>query len=267
MPRYKLTIEYDGSPFVGWQVQRNGKSVQGQLQLAVWHLAGEEFQPRGAGRTDAGVHALGQVAHIDLTKEWEADKVRDGLNFHLRPDPIAVTAAERVDDAFDARFSATMRHYRYLVINRRPHLTLMKGRAWLVPKRLDVGPMHEAAQAFIGQHDFTTFRSVHCQAKSPVKSLEQFRVFEHEGMIAFDCAARSFMHNQVRSMVGSLVEVGLRKWPLSGIAEALRAADRAACGPVAPAGGLYFTQVDYDGDEGDDEGSGAADGEPGVAMS
>ncbi|GJM02807.1 MAG: tRNA pseudouridine synthase A [Rhodomicrobium sp.] len=246
MFRYKLTIEYDGTPFVGWQVQKEGLSVQGQIEAALKKLTAEECRPSGSGRTDAGVHALGQVAHIDLLREWETDKIRDGLNFHLRPDPIAIVKAETVSQEFDARFSARQRHYRYLVVNRRPHLTLMKDRAWLVPKQLNVEAMHAAAQDFTGHHDFTTFRSVHCQAKSPLKSLDHFSVAEADGMIRFDCAARSFMHNQVRSMVGSLVQVGLGKWGADGIAKALAAKSRAACGTVAPACGLYFTRVDFD---------------------
>lgn len=246
MHRYKLIIEYDGAPFVGWQVQQNGVSVQGELAAALKALTGEDFVPKGSGRTDAGVHALGQVAHIDLAREWPADKIRDGLNHHLKPNPIAVVSAEAVSAAFEARFSAVRRHYRYRVVNRRAHLTLERGRVWLVPRRLDVEAMAKAAQDFVGHHDFTTFRSVHCQAKSPVKSLDHFSVAAAGEQIVFECAARSFMHNQVRSMVGSLVEVGLGKWPVDGVAKALAAKDRAQCGPVAPAAGLYFLRVDYD---------------------
>lgn len=248
MFRYKLTIEYDGTPFVGWQIQNEGRSIQGQLQAALLKLSGEDYKPTGSGRTDAGVHALGQVAHIDLARDWETDKIRDGLNFHLRPDPIAVIKAERVGDDFNARFSARQRYYRYLVVNRRPHLTLMKNRAFLVPKKLDVALMNIAAKDFIGHHDFTTFRSTNCQAKSPLKSLDDFTVIERDGFIQFDCSARSFMHNQVRSMVGSLVEIGLGRWPADGIAQALAAKDRAACGAVAPAAGLYFMKVDFEGE-------------------
>ncbi len=245
MNRYKLTIEYDGAPFVGWQVQKNGVSVQGELAAAVTALTGEAFIPKGSGRTDAGVHALGQVAHIDLAREWSVDKIRDGLNHHLKPNPIAVVKAETASADFDARFSALRRHYRYVVVNRRAHLTLERGRVWLVPRKLDVAAMARAAQDFVGHHDFTTFRSVHCQAKSPEKSLDNFSVVASGEQIIFECAARSFMHNQVRSMVGSLVEVGLGKWGVDGIAKALTAKDRAECGPVAPAAGLYFLRVDY----------------------
>lgn len=245
MPRYKLTIEYDGQPFVGWQMQANGASVQGQLQAALYRLSGEAFTPRGAGRTDAGVHARGQVAHIDLTKNWAAEKIREGLNYHLKPDPIVVVKAQPVDDEFDARFSARCRHYRYLLINRRARLALERGRAMHEARPLDAESMQRAAQSFIGTHDFTTFRSAHCQAKSPVKSIDRFEVLARDGVIEFQVSARSFMHNQVRSMVGSLVEVGLEKWPVDGVATALAAKDRAACGPVAPADGLYFWAVDY----------------------
>ncbi len=245
MARFKLTIEYDGTPFVGWQVQKQGLSVQGQLHKALLALSGEDFVPRGAGRTDAGVHARGQVAHIDLEKEWLADKVRDGLNYHLKPDPISVLSAEQVDEAFDARFGAVMRHYEYLIVNRRARLALDLEKAWHVGPALDASAMHEAGQAFIGHHDFTTFRSVHCQAKSPLKSVEDLSVKQDGARILICVCARSFMHNQVRSMVGSLVQVGLGKWPASGIAQALEAKDRSACGPVAPPWGLYFMRVDY----------------------
>ncbi len=245
MPRYKLSLEYDGTPFVGWQMQASGVSVQGQLQEALFHLTGETFVPKGSGRTDAGVHARGQVAHIDLEKAWPLDKIRDGLNYHLKPDPIAVLEVEEVSADFDARFSAKLRHYRYHVINRRARLTLERSRAWHVGRALDVADMKEAAQSFIGQHDFTTFRSVHCQAKSPVKTIDLFSVEAAQDFIVFSVSARSFMHNQVRSMVGSLVEVGLGKWVPSEIENALQAKDRARCGPVAPPDGLYFWSVDY----------------------
>ncbi len=245
MARFKLIIEYDGTPFVGWQVQKEGLSVQGQLHKALLALSGEDFVPRGSGRTDAGVHARGQVAHIDLEKEWLSDKVRDGLNYHLKPDPIAVLSAEQVGDEFDARFGAVMRHYEYLIVNRRSRLALDATKAWHVGPHLDVAGMQKAGQSFIGHHDFTTFRSVHCQAKSPLKSVDSLSVQQHGEQISLSVSARSFMHNQVRSMVGSLVQVGLGKWPVSGIAQALEAKDRAACGPVAPPWGLYFMQVDY----------------------
>ena len=245
MFRYKITIEYDGTPYVGWQIQDNGLSVQEVLSTAVKNLTGEEFVPKGSGRTDAGVHALGQVAHIDLSKEWNLSKIRDGLNYHLRPAPIAITKAEVVDDEFDARFSAIRRHYRYVIVNRRARLTIDRAYAWQVPRPLDHELMNEAAQSFVGHHDFTTFRSTHCQAKSPLKTIDTVSVLRDGEKVIVECSARSFMHNQVRSMVGSLAEVGMGKWPVSGIQSAIDAKDRAACGPVAPAHGLYFLKVEY----------------------
>ncbi|MBO6549090.1 MAG: tRNA pseudouridine(38-40) synthase TruA [Rhizobiales bacterium] len=245
MFRYKITIEYDGTPYVGWQIQDNGLSVQEVLSTALKNLTGEEFVPKGSGRTDAGVHALGQVAHIDLSKEWNLSKIRDGLNYHLRPAPIAITKAEVVDDEFDARFSAIRRHYRYVIVNRRARLTIDRAYAWQVPRPLNHELMNEAAQSFVGYHDFTTFRSTHCQAKSPLKTIDTVSVLREGEKVIIECSARSFMHNQVRSMVGSLAEVGMGKWPVSGIQFAIDAKDRAACGPVAPAHGLYFLKVEY----------------------
>ncbi len=245
MYRYKITIEYDGTPYVGWQIQDNGLSVQEVLSAALKNLTGEDFVPKGSGRTDAGVHALGQVAHIDLSKEWNLSKIRDGLNYHLRPAPIAVTNAEEVDGEFDARFSALRRHYRYIIVNRRARLTIDRDYAWQVPRPLDHELMHEAAQSFVGHHDFTTFRSTHCQAKSPLKTIDAVSVRRDEDKVIVECSARSFMHNQVRSMVGSLAEVGMGKWPVSGIQTAIEVKDRAACGPVAPAHGLFFLKVEY----------------------
>lgn len=245
MTRFKLTIEYDGSPFVGWQTQQNGVSIQGQLARAIQEMTGEKIIPRGAGRTDAGVHAKGQVAHIDLSKPWDAKKLREGLNYHLKPDPIAVLQVEQVGDDFDARFSAMQRHYQYMIVNRRAPLALQAMRAWHVQKAVDEQAMHRSAQALIGHHDFTTFRSIHCQAKSPEKSIDLINVSRDGEMILIDCSARSFMHNQVRSIVGSLVQVGLGKWPESQMKDALEAKDRARCGTVAPAHGLYFVAVDY----------------------
>jgi tRNA pseudouridine38-40 synthase len=208
MPRYKLTLEYDGTPFVGWQMQDNGPSVQGRLAQAIKAFSGEDAIPRGAGRTDAGVHARGQVAHFDLAKDWATDKVRDALNAHVRPDPISVLACERVADDFDARFSATARHYRYRIVTRRGPLALDKNRAWHVTHALDQAVMHEAAQGLVGHHDFTTFRSAECQAASPVKTLDRLAVAQTGDDIMIEASARSFLHNQVRSMVGSLKLVG-----------------------------------------------------------
>ena len=245
MPRYRITIEYDGAPFVGWQLQDNGPSVQGAIVAAIEAFCGEKVAVQGAGRTDAGVHALGQVAHFDLATERDTDTVRDALNAHLRPHPVAILAAEKVPADFDARRSAVRRHYRYRIANRRPDLALDRGRAWRVPRPLDADAMHAAAQRLIGKHDFTTFRSTECQAKSPVKTLDRLDVSRAGEEIHIAAVARSFLHNQVRSMVGSLVLVGEGKWTAADLARALEARDRSACGPVAPPEGLYLVQVDY----------------------
>jgi tRNA pseudouridine38-40 synthase len=245
MPRYKLLVEYDGTPFVGWQSQAGGLSVQGLLAEAVAAFAGERVLIQGAGRTDAGVHALGQVAHIDLAKDWDTDTVRDALTAHLRPHPIAVLAAERVPDGFDARFSATQRHYLYRIVNRRADLALDRHRAWRVARPLDVPAMHAAAQTLIGRHDFTTFRAAECQAKSPVKTLDRLAVERLGEEVRIHAAARSFLHHQVRSMVGSLVLVGDGKWTARDLSSALAARNRGLCGPVAPPDGLYLVSVDY----------------------
>jgi tRNA pseudouridine38-40 synthase len=245
MPRYKLLIEYDGAPFVGWQVQHNGISVQGVLTAAVAAFCGESVHVQGAGRTDAGVHALGQVAHIDLAKPWDTDTIRDAINAHLRPHPVAVLTAKHVADDFDARFSARQRHYLYRIINRRPDLTLEAGRAWRAPRPLDVGAMHAAAQRLVGRHDFTTFRAAECQAKSPVKTLDRLHAERDRDEVRVRASARSFLHHQVRSMVGSLVLVGEGRWSVDDLASALAACDRNACGPVAPPDGLYLVRVDY----------------------
>jgi tRNA pseudouridine38-40 synthase len=245
MPRYKLTIEYDGAPFAGWQVQADQLTVQGALTTAIAALTGETAAVQGAGRTDAGVHARGQVAHVDLARDWDTDTVRDALNAHLRPHPVAVLSAERVPDDFNARTSAVKRHYLYRILNRRPDLALDHGRAWRVPRPLDVDAMHAAAQRLTGKHDFTTFRSTECQAKSPVKTLDRLDVARDGEDVRVITSARSFLHNQVRSMVGSLVQVGEGKWSADDLAHALAARDRTACGPVAPPDGLYLMQVDY----------------------
>jgi tRNA pseudouridine38-40 synthase len=245
MPRYKLTIEYDGSPFVGWQVQDNGPSVQGVLTEAIAAFTGERVVVAGAGRTDAGVHARGQVAHVDLAKDWDGDTVRDAVNFHLRPRPIAVLTAEQVAENFDARFSATKRHYLYRIVNRRADLALDQTRAWRVPRPLDGDAMHAAAQKLVGRHDFTTFRATECQAKSPVKTLDQLDVKRDGDEVRITAAARSFLHHQVRSMVGSLVHVGEGKWSAEELADALAARDRTRCGQVAPPQGLYLARVEY----------------------
>jgi tRNA pseudouridine38-40 synthase len=245
MPRYKLLIEYDGAPFVGWQVQDNGLSVQGALSAAVAAFCGESVDVKGAGRTDAGVHALGQVAHIDLGKAWDVGTVRDAINAHVRPHPVAVLSAEAVSDEFDARFSARKRHYVYRIINRRADLTLEARRAWRAARPLDATAMHAAAQRLVGQHDFTTFRAAECQAKSPVKTLDRLDVARDGEELRVHASARSFLHHQVRSMVGSLVQVGEGRWSADDLAGALAARDRKACGPVAPPDGLYLVRVDY----------------------
>ena len=245
MPRYKLIIEYDGAPFRGWQIQADQVSVQGALTAAVERLTGEKVLVQGAGRTDAGVHARGQVAHVDLAREWPTDTVRDALNAHLRPDPVAVLSAERVGDDFNARMSAVKRHYLYRIINRRADLTLDAGHAWRIPRPLDVDAMHEAAQRLVGKHDFTTFRSTECQAKSPVKTLDELNVVRDGEHVHVITSARSFLHNQVRSMVGSLAAVGDGKWTADDLSAALAARDRTACGQVAPPDGLYLMRVDY----------------------
>jgi tRNA pseudouridine38-40 synthase len=245
MPRYKLTIEYDGAPFCGWQTQADQLTVQGVLTTAVTALSGENVLVQGAGRTDAGVHARGQVAHVDLARDWEADTVRDALNAHLRPHPVAVLKAERAADDFNARTSAVKRHYLYRIINRRPDLTFDLKYAWRVVRKLDIAAMNGAAQRLIGKHDFTTFRSTECQAKSPVKTLDQLDVVRVGAEVHVLASARSFLHNQVRSMVGSLVTVGDGKWSADDLSAALKARDRAACGTVAPPDGLYLMRVDY----------------------
>ena len=245
MPRYRLLIEYDGGPFVGWQMQAGGSSVQGVLTQAIAALADEKVTVHGAGRTDAGVHALGQVAHLDLARDWRPDRLRDALNANLRPHPVAVLAAEKAAESFHARFSAKRRHYLYRIVNRRADLTLERERAWRVPRPLDAAAMHTAAQRLIGKHDFTTFRAADCQAKSPVKTLDRLDVERDGDEVRVRSSARSFLHHQVRSMVGSLVLVGEGKWGADDLAAALTARSRAACGPVAPPEGLYLVSVEY----------------------
>jgi tRNA pseudouridine38-40 synthase len=245
MPRYRVSIEYDGTPFVGWQMQAAGRSVQGRLAEAIQKLSGESVSVRGAGRTDAGVHALGQVAHFDLTRDWPPETVRAALTFHLKPDPIAIIACARVADDFDARFSAVARHYRYRILARPAPSVLDRERVWWVPQPMQAAPMAQAAAALVGRHDFTTFRAAGCQAKSPVKTLDVLQVTAVGEEIVIEARARSFLHNQVRSMVGSLKLVGEGKWSPADLRAALEAADRTACGPVAPARGLYLVRVDY----------------------
>jgi tRNA pseudouridine38-40 synthase len=245
MPRYALTIEYDGGPFVGWQRQANGLSIQQRLEEAVFAINGEFVVVHGAGRTDAGVHALGQVAHIDLRRVWREDRLRDAINAHLRPSPIAVLSVQAVGDDFEARFSARARHYRYVIDNRRAPLALQIGRAWHIKRALDAEAMHEAAQTLIGKFDFTTFRASECQAKSPVRTLDRLDVRRSGEIIEIFASAQSFLHNQVRSLAGSLEHVGSGKWRGEDLRHALDARDRSRCGQVAPPHGLYLVAVDY----------------------
>ena len=245
MTRYKLTLEYDGGGFVGWQRQDNGPSVQEALEKAVAAFCGETVTSFAAGRTDAGVHALGQVVHFDLAKESTADTVRDALNFHLKPAPVSVLKAEAAGEDFHARFSAKARLYRYRIVNRRPPLALDRGRAWLVWGELDAAAMHDAAQVLVGHHDFTSFRATLCQAKSPLKTLDVLEVSRAGEEIIVNARAQSFLHHQVRNMVGTLKLVGEGKWTRADVAAALAARNRAAGGPTAPAEGLYLTEVWY----------------------
>lgn len=245
MPRYRLLVEYDGTPFNGWQRQDKGMSVQGVLEAAVEKLCGQPCTLHAAGRTDAGVHASGQVAHVDLPRDYPADTVRDALNYHMKPKPVAVVAAEAVGEDFHARFSATGRAYLYRIINRRAPLALEQNRAWWVPVTLDAEAMAEGARRLLGHHDFTTFRASECQAKSPMKTLDVLDITRHGEEIRIVAEARSFLHHQVRNMVGTLKLVGEGKWSPDDMAKALEARDRTKGGPTAPAAGLVLTGVKY----------------------
>jgi tRNA pseudouridine38-40 synthase len=245
VPRYRLLIEYDGGPFQGWQAQENGPSVQAAIERAVEAFCGESIRLTAAGRTDTGVHATGQVAHLDLERDWSADKVRDALNAHLRPNPVVVLAAELADPEFHARFSATGRRYLYRILNRRSPPGLERGHVWHLRKPLDVEAMRAAGQVLVGKHDFTTFRDAACQSKSPVKTLDRVEVEREGEEVRLTFAARSFLHRQVRSMTGALAEAGLGKLSPEGMRDILEAADRSRCPPVAPADGLYLTGVSY----------------------
>ncbi|MGG7517390.1 tRNA pseudouridine(38-40) synthase TruA [Allorhizobium undicola] len=251
MPRFKMIVEYDGTPYVGWQRQENGPSVQGALEKAILSLTGETVSIRGAGRTDSGVHARGQVVHADLSRAWQPYKLRNALNAHLAlaGEAVCVLEAESVTDEFDARFSARKRHYLYRIISRPSRLAIEANRAWWVSKPLDHEAMHEAAQQLVGHHDFTTFRSVHCQASSPVRTLDRLDVSRSGDLIEIRASAQSFLHNQIRSFAGTLKMAGEGKMTPADVRAALEARNRAACGPVAPPEGLYFMQVDY-GDDG-----------------
>jgi tRNA pseudouridine38-40 synthase len=249
MQRYRLLIEYDGRPFCGWQRQSDDMTVQGALEDAFFKFSGENVVLQGAGRTDSGVHARGQVAHVDLAKTWSADKVQGAVNQHLLPLPVSLLQVEAVEQVFHARFSAVRRHYIYRIINRRAPLTVERGFAWHMKRRLDVAKMAEAATAFIGTYDFSTFRDAECQAESPVRTLERFDVVKNGDTIDCLVSAQSFLHRQVRSMVGSLENVGSGKWTPQDLKAALEARNRKACGPVAPPDGLFLVKVDYPGDE------------------
>ena len=245
MPRYKLTIEYDGTGFAGWQYQRDLPTIQGVLEDAIRALGAPYPTVHAAGRTDAGVHALAQVAHVDLERDWEPFILRNALNAHLRPHPVSVLQVEIVDGDFHARFSALQRSYLYRILARRAPPALDRDRVWWLPIALDPAAMHEAAQILLGRHDFTTFRSVQCQAQSPIKTLDRLDVTQEGEEIVIRAEARSFLHHQVRSMVGSLKLVGEGKWQARDLRAALEARDRQRCGPVAPACGLCLVRVGY----------------------
>ena len=246
MPKYKLIIEYDGGPYKGWQWQDHAPSVQGAIEEAVEKLNGEPALVYGSGRTDAGVHALAQVAHVVLAKDLSTDKVRDALNFHLGDHPISILQAEAVHDEFHARFDAVEREYLYRILPRRPRLALDVGRVWRVPYKLDYEAMHEAAQFLTGQHDFSTFRASECQAKSPIRTIDEISVSKVADEVHIKVRARSFLHKQVRSITGTLNEIGRGNWTKDDLRAALEAKDRTKCGPVAPPDGLYLVKVRYE---------------------
>ena len=243
--RFKLTLEYDGGPFQGWQRLGEGPSVQAAVEVAVEKLTGVKSDVVGSGRTDAGVHAMAQVAHVDIEKALAPGRLADALNAHLRPHPIAVLKAEAAAADFHARFDARRRVYLYSILNRRAPAALARGFVWRIARRLDADAMQAAAQRLVGRHDFTTFRDSQCQAKSPVKTLERCEVVRAGETLQVWCEARSFLHRQVRSIVGTLVEAGLGKMSAEDVADALAAKDRARCGPVAPPDGLFLYRVDY----------------------
>ena len=245
MPRYKLTIEYDGRLYAGWQRQANAPRVQQALEEAFFRFCGEELVVHAAGRTDAGVHARGQIGHVTLSRARSTNEIREAVNAHLVHEGVAVLLVEEVDELFDARFSAIKRHYLYRIMNRRAPVTLERGLVWHVKRKLDVTAMHEAAQCLVGKHDFTTFRDAQCQANSPIRTLERISVTRSADEIHVEVSALSFLHRQVRSIVGSLEHVGSGKWSKDELRQALEAKDRARCGMVAPPDGLYLMQVDY----------------------
>lgn len=245
MPRYRLTVEYDGRPYRGFQAQAGLPSVQASIERAVKGFCGQDLRLQAAGRTDTGVHATGQVVHVDLDKDWPVETVRDALNAHLVPEPISILEAQLAVGDWHARFSAKERRYLYRILNRKSPPALDQGRVWHVKKPLDAEAMHEAAQRLVGHHDFTTFRDLQCQAKSPMKTLDVAACRREGDYVLLDFASRSFLHRQVRSMAGTLAEVGAGRWTGEDVTAALEARDRKACGPVAPADGLYFTKVIY----------------------
>jgi tRNA pseudouridine38-40 synthase len=245
MTRFALTIEFDGTPFVGLQRQKSRPSVQEAIERSIHAITGENQALHSAGRTDAGVHALAMRSHVDISKDIAPFRLMEALNAHLRPDPIAVTTCEIVPEDWHARFSCIGRAYEYRIVNRRAPLTLDKNRAWQVPQPLDVEAMHRAAQALVGHHDFTTFRSVQCQSASPIKTLDRLTVRRAGEEVLVETSARSFLHHQVRSMVGCLALVGMGRWREEQVAEALEARDRQALGLNAPPHGLYFVRAVY----------------------
>lgn len=249
MPRYALLVEYNGAPFAGWQRQKEHPSVQGAIEAALAKLEPREHTIAAAGRTDAGVHATGQVAHCDMEKDWDPFRLSEALNYHLKPDPVAILKAVRVDDDWHARFSAVERQYLFKLITRRAPLTVEAGQMWRVNHDLDLEAMQKGANYLLGEHDFTTFRSTICQALSPVKTLDELRIEAHPRPHGteyhFHVRARSFLHNQVRSFVGTLERVGAGAWTPEDVKTALEAKDRAACGPVSPPMGLYLARVGY----------------------
>ena len=246
MPRYRLTLEYDGGAYNGFQVQAGQPTVQGAVETAITAFCGQTIRLAAAGRTDTGVHATGQVVTFDLDKAWPAATVMNALNAHLVQEAVAVLDCVEADPEFHARFSATGRRYLYRILNRPGRPALDQGRVWHIRQPLDEAAMHRAAQALVGLHDFTTFRDVNCQSKSPVKTLDVASVTRVGEEVHLVFAARSFLHRQVRSMTGTLAQVGLGRWQVADVARVLAARDRAACGPVAPSDGLYLTGVDYD---------------------
>ncbi|MFN3686750.1 tRNA pseudouridine(38-40) synthase TruA [Salinarimonas sp.] len=245
MPRYKLVVEYDGTPYSGWQRQANGRSVQQVLEEAIEAFCGHPVRLHCAGRTDAGVHATHQVAHVDLDRPFRLDTIRDAANAHMRDDLIAVVRAQAVSETFNARLSAVRRHYRYRILNRGAPATLDRTRVWHVRQRIDVALMQEAADQLLGHHDFTTFRASQCQGRTPMKTLERLAVSAHGEEVHVEAASRSFLHNQVRSMVGTILLAGIGRWSVAEVRAALEARDRTRCGALAPPHGLYFVGVDY----------------------